>query len=192
MTDSTEQHGATVADETDSSLSTEQLDGAIAAIKKRRQEIISKGGNLELLVPGYDGNLKVSYRDLSDAEHDQLAKKLEKARNNEDTAAERDTGADILIKHADKIYVRETDESPWLLLEDKNGPFRFERRLGDVLGLDAKTARETVLDVFSPPADDGTKRRNPDSIVPHINAIFAWRQGRQDDIDRALLGESAG
>lgn len=171
---------------------TPALEGALGAIRARRAEIIKKGGNLELLVPDYDDNLKIEYRDLSDAEHDQLAKKLEKARNNEDTKAERDTGADILIKHCERIWVREDDESPWLVLEDGNGPLRFSRPLAELLGLESKSARETVLDVFSPAADDGTRRRNPDSIVPHINAIFAWRQGRQDDIDRALLGESAG
>jgi hypothetical protein len=169
------------------------LTGALSKIRQRRAEIIKEGGNLELLVPDYDDNLKISYRDLSDAEHDKFAKRLERARNNDDTKAERDSGADILIQHCDRIYVREDEDSPWLLLEDqKAGPLRFGKRTAELLGLAANTARETVLDVFSPPAEDGTIRRNPDAIVPHINAIFAWRQGRQEDIDRALLGESAG
>lgn len=160
---------------------------ALAAIRKRREEIIKEGGHLDLLVPGYQGNLKVRYRDLSDPEHDELAKRFERARNRDDTAGERESGADILIKHCERIYVREPGAEKFEVLEESGDPFRFDKRLAPLLGLESETAREVVLDVFSP--SEGPRRRHPDAIAPHIEAIFAWRQGREEEIDKRLLGE---
>lgn len=160
---------------------------ALAAIRKRRDEIIKEGGHLDLLVPGYEGNLKVRYRDLSDAEHDELAKRFERARKRDDTAGERESGADILIKHCERIYVREPGADEFVELEENGDPFRFDKRLAPLLGLGSETAREVVLDVFSP--SNGPRRRHPDAIAPHIEAIFAWRQGREEEIDKRLLGE---
>lgn len=160
---------------------------ALAAIKRRREEIITKGGHLDLLVPDYEGNLKVRYRDLSDVEHDEMAKRFQSARRRDDTQGERESGADILIKHCERIFVREPGQEKFVELEEDGDPFRFDKRLGNLLGLAGESAREVVLDVFSP--SDGTRRRNPDAIAPHIESIFAWRQGRADEIDRSLLGE---
>jgi hypothetical protein len=161
--------------------------GALAAVKRRRKEIIELEGHLDLLVPAYEGTLKVRYRDLSDPEHDELAKKFEQARRVDTKKADREQGADILIKHCERIYVREGD-GDWQLLEENNDPYRFDKRLGGLLELESNTAREVVLDVFSP-VDDKGKRRHPDAIGQHVESIFAWRAGRRDDIDRQLLGE---
>jgi hypothetical protein len=165
----------------------ERFGGALAAIRQRRDQIIREGGHLDLLVPGYQGNLKVRYRDLSDTEHDEMAKRFERARNRDDTQGERESGADILIKHCERIYVREPGAEEFQELEENGDPFRFDKRLGALLGLGSETAREVVLDVFSP--SQGPRRRHPDAIAPHIEAIFAWRQGREEEIDRRLLGE---
>lgn len=173
--------------ETTTSANEPAFGSALAAIRNRREEIITKGGHLDLLVPDYEGNLKVRYRDLSDAEHDEMAKRFQKARRRDDTQGERESGADILIKHCERIFVREPDQEEFVELEEGGDPFRFDKRLGSLLGLPGETAREVVLDVFSP--SDGRRRRNPDAIAPHIEAIFAWRQGRSEEIDRSLLGE---
>lgn len=168
---------------------TERRDSAIAAIRKRREEIIDKG-TLDLLVPNYDGNLKVRYRDLNDKEHDALANKLERAKTQGDPEAEREAIAGILVAHCDRIYVREPESESWLVLEDDDGPLRFERRLVAILGLEGtlQKAKEVVLEVFSPKKDENL-RCQPDAIAPHMNAIFAWRQGRVNEINGALLGE---
>lgn len=165
----------------------ERVGSAIAAIRKRREEIIGKG-HIDLLVPGYEGNLKVRYRDLSDKEHDQLAKQFERAKHRDDMEGEREAIANLLIAHCDRIFVREPDTDEFMLLEENNDPLKFERRLAALLGLSAERAREVVLDVFSPRKDEN-RRCQPDAIAPHMEAIFAWRQGREDEINQALLGE---
>ena|SRR4249920_2725535 len=167
--------------------STERYGGAIAAIRRRREDIIREGGHLNLLVPSYDGNLKIRYRDLSDAEHDELAKRFERAKSREDAKGQRESGADMLIKHCERIFVRDSSEDEFQVLEENGDPFRFDKRLAPLLGLESESAREVVLDLFSP--SDGTRRRHPDAIAPHIEAIFSWRQGREEEIDRRLLGE---
>ncbi|HVQ60377.1 MAG TPA: hypothetical protein VMS60_15865 [Solirubrobacterales bacterium] len=167
----------------------ERVGSAIAAIRKRRDEIRGKGF-LDLLVPGYKGNLKVRYKDLNDKEHDQLAKRYQRANERDDVEGEREAISNILIAHCERIFVRESGVEEWLLLEKGNGPLRFDRQLAEVLELAAETAVETVLEVFSPKKEgEENKRCQPDAIAPHMEAIFAWRQGQEDRISDALLGE---
>jgi hypothetical protein len=179
MTDTAEQVAA--ADE-----GNEGFVGALDAIRHRRNEIIGKG-TLELLVPEYKGTLKVRYRDLTDPQHEEAAKRFRRAQQREDIEGERESMADVLIAHCDRIYVRESEDAPYQELEQNGDPLKFESRLAKLLDLDAETARLVVLDVFSP--KEGNRRRQPDAVALHVNAIFAWREGRQGDISETLLGE---
>lgn len=163
---------------------------AIADIRKQREEIQGKG-HLDLLVPGYKGKLMVKYRDLTDKQHDELAKRFERAQQREDAEGEREAIADILIAHCDRIYVLDPATEQFIELEENGDPLKFERRLAALLGLPGERSREVVVDVFSPMKDGDSRRRcHPDAIAPHMEAIFAWRQGREEEINRRLLGES--
>jgi hypothetical protein len=175
--------------ETDGPSQQERLDSAVAAVRKRRDQIRAKGYK-DLLVPNYEGNLKIRYQDLNDKQHDQLAERYRRASERDDAEGEREAIANILIAHCERIFVREPGEEEWLLLENEHGPLRFDRYLAEALGLDAATAVEVVLEVFSPKKEGDKERRcQPDAIAPHMEAIFAWRQGQEDRISSSLLGE---
>jgi hypothetical protein len=164
----------------------EPLGGAMETIRHKRNKIIAKD-HLELLVPGYEGTLKVKYRALSDGQHDEAAKRVRRAEEREDVEGRRESMADVLILHCDRIYVRESDDAPFQELEQHGEPLKFESRLASLLDVGVDTARAVVLEVFSP-KEDG-RRRQPDAIALHVNAIFSWREGRENEIDEALLGE---
>ena len=167
----------------------ERLDSALAAVRERRDAIRGKG-YIDLLVPGYKGDLKVRYQDLNDKQHDQLAERYRRASERDDAEGEREAIANILIAHCERIFVREPGAEDWLLLQNENGPIRFDRYLAEALGLGADKSVEVVLEVFSPQKEGEKERRcQPDAIAPHMEAIFAWRQGQEDRINAALVGE---
>lgn len=173
----------------DDAPTTTKLGAALDGIRKQRSAMIGKD-YLDLLVPGYEGNLKIRYRNLSDEEHDQLTKAVERANEKEDTAGERRATANVLVKHHDMIFVRESGDEEFILLEEGDGPIRFGREIVRVLGLSdtVDTATMAVIETFSP-IDEKGRRTQPDAMATHMQAIVAWRQGRMEDINKAVLGE---
>jgi hypothetical protein len=143
---------------------------------RAEREAIASEKTLDLLVPGYSGLLAVRYRSISDRELEQYIKRAQ---------GEQSIGAnlDLLIQTCETILYRESDEQEFTPALDENGDrIRFDIRLAEMLGIDAKTARETVAGFFSP---DGAQ---PLAVAQHIGAVADWLQGKSSEIDPALLG----
>jgi len=157
-------------------------------VREQRDKIKGKK-TLPLLVPGYKGKMRIVYKDLTDAQHEELAERVDDAEERKDTEGMREGIADILIAHCKEVQVRIPGTGEFEAIADKGGPMTFGRPLAEAMRLDADTARGVVLEIFSPKDEETGVRSQPDAIAPHMEAIFAWRQGREDEISRDLLGK---
>lgn len=172
------------------------LGGALAGIAKRNEEIRSEA-HLDLQVPGYEGQMKVRYRLLPEAEMDRLGRRIEDVKRGEGVVGAWKIEADSLVAMCDRIYVRAPGEDEYQVLEDGTGPVRFEGRFAQILGkagvkVNGAKATEIVLDFFSPraePENPASPRLMPNAMETHTNAIFAWSRGERENISRKLLGE---
>jgi hypothetical protein len=117
-----------------------------------------------------------------------LAERVDDADEREDTEAKREGIADVLIAHCKEVLVRDPASREDIPIADEGGPMTFGKPLAAAMHLDAETARGVVLEIFSPKDENGV-RSHPDAIAPHMEAIFAWRQGREDEISKDLLGK---
>lgn len=164
------------------SVETVSNSSVLDAIKARRRELAGSK-NLTLQVPGYGGHLLIKYKAVSEQELRPITQKVEKSLNSNKESSYLDLAADLLIKACDDVLVRETldaDAEPI----DKQAATTFSTgTLNDYLGLDAKTAREEVFQLFSP---DGSQ---PLAATQHAQAITSWLQGNLEEIDKQLLGE---
>lgn len=159
--------------------------GSTLARIREQRDSIRRQNKLDLRVPGYE-DLKVSYKLMTEGQTEKVARKIESAQRSGDGKKSLDAAADFLIAACDSILVRVEDGfEP--LVDDERATVRFDSRLAEMLGFEAGSAREVVLETFSPEGDDGL-RRNPDAMIDHFTAIASWRRGREYEIDRDLLG----
>lgn len=148
-------------------------DSMRAQLRARREELRAKT-TVDLLVPGYDGDLAVRYKAIPEDEFDKLVSKMQRGTN-------MDAALDLLAKACDCILVREGDVlEP---LEDEDGPIGFDIRLAEFFGFTAEKTREIIRETFSP---DG---RHPLAPADHANAVTDWFRGKGSEIDETLLGE---
>lgn len=176
--------------------SSSRYGGALAAVAKRHEEIRADKTKC-LMVPGYEGIMKVQYRLLPEVEMDRLGKRIEEVKRSEGVKGAWKVEADTLVQMCDRILMREPGQDEWTVLEDDNGPIRYEGRLAAVLGqagvkVEGARATDIVLDFFSPREDPGnpsSARVYPNAMERHTNAIFQWNRGESEKIDRELLGE---
>lgn len=191
--------GAASASEPAAQAKEPRYGGALAGIARRHEKIRSEK-HLDLFVPGFEGRMKVRYRLRSEAEMERLARRVEDVQHGDarGQAAVLEVTADVLVGLCDQIFVRSPEgDSDWEVLEDENGPVRFESRFAAILretGLevDDRRAREVVLDFFSPredPSNPDSPRLQPGAVESHVEAINAWRDGEKDKISASLLGE---
>lgn len=170
------------------------LSGALAKIAAKHNELRKKT-TLELLVPGYDGLMRVVYRLLAETEMDRLGKRLEAVKD-QGVAGSWEAEADTIVALCHQIQMRESTDDDWEVLQDDNGPIRFgasfAKALGDVgVKVSDTRARETVIDFFSPredPDDPTSPRQAPNAMERHTDAIILWNRNQTDRIARDLLG----
>jgi hypothetical protein len=171
--------------------------GAMAGIAKRHEEIRSES-DLKLVVPGFEGRMKIQYRLLPEPEMDRLAQRIEDtARGQTGVTASLEVDAGMLVDMCDRIWIREPGAEDYQVLEDETGPVRFERRFAAIMKkagaeIDDRRAKEVVLDFFSPrknPDDPTSPRHQPQAMETHTNAILLWHRGEKESISRRLLGE---
>lgn len=145
---------------------------------RAERESIAAEKTLDLIVPGYSGLLGVRYRSISDREMEQYAARIQK-----DGDAGIRAGYDLLIEACDAILVRVETDDDFEVLEDDNGDaVRFDIRLAEFLGFEAKSARETVSATFSP---EGVQSL---AAFDQAAAVLSWLQGKSSEIDPSLLG----
>lgn len=160
------------------------------AIKSRRAQLAEEK-TIELLVPGYEGNVAVRYRAEPIEELREEFRKAERRRETDPLA-----GVDILIRLCETILVRdqETDKlMPLAELATRDGrldephpednPVQFDERLAQLLGFaeTASSARQIVKQLFSP--------EEAQVLAPasHIQSLQQWLQGQAEQIDNTLL-----
>lgn len=160
--------------------------GALGRAREQRQAILRKEG-LTLRIPGYE-DLRVRYKLMSEKVTEEVAKQVQAAQRSEKGNKVIDAALDFLIAACKVIEVRGEDGKFEDLVDDQDQPVRFEASLAEFLGFEAETAKEIVLETFSPEGEDSL-RRNPDAPMDHFQAIALWRRGRVHEIDSDLLGE---
>ncbi len=145
-------------------------------IRARRDELAQEV-TLDLLVPGYGGELGVRYRGIPDTEMEKFASHASK------TKAGIRAGCDLIAKSCEAVLVRPVEDGELEVLEDEKGePIRFDERLAEYLGLDSRSVRDTVIQTF---AVGGQTLAH----MEHAVAIQNWMSGKLDEIDPGLLGE---
>jgi hypothetical protein len=167
----------------------ERFGSALARVQAQRQGIVAKEF-LTLRVPGYE-DLRVRYRLVPERQSEEVGRKIESAqRSGASGKKAMEIAADFLVLSCDAILVRVEDGGEFEeIVDDHDRKVRFDAEFADLMGIpQIDEARELVLEVFSPEGEDG-QRRNPDSIMDHLNAIGLWRKGRLHEIDGDLLGE---
>lgn len=140
--------------------------------KKRQQD------HLDLVVPGYEGELGVRYRPLPEEKVTQFAERIAKKGGVPGLSAAQDLVADA----AECILVRD-DDGNLVPLRDDEGTVTFAEGLNEYLDIETDSVRETIRETFSP---GGTQ---PMAIVGHAGSVMAWMQGNDSEVDKALLGE---
>lgn len=167
-------------------INTERYGGALGRAREERDSIREKEG-LTLRIPGYE-DLQVEYKLMSEAETEAVAKQVQAAQRSEKSKKVIDAVLDFLIASCKAIKVRDDNGKMDDLVDDEEQPVRFDATLAEFLGFDFETAKDVVLETFSPKGKDGL-RRNPDAPMDHFQAIASWRRGRSHEIDSDLLGE---
>lgn len=153
---------------------TPKPDSVKERLRERREELRAKT-TLELLVPGYDGELAVRYKAIPGEEAEQIGRKLTATGGQALGVA-----CDFLIRCCESILVR-SEGTLEPLVDDKDEAVVFDYRLAEVFGIEYERARKLVLDVFSP-------ERNRDlAVIEHSTSLLNWMQGHEEEIDRSLL-----
>jgi len=109
----------------------------------------------------------------------------------DDPQAALGANCDALIAACDAILVEDADDGEPRSLaailreqgEDVPGEVRFDEVACDVLAIEASSARETVLGVFSGAVSPEV------AIAEHAARIGTWMRGTTQEVDEALLGE---
>lgn len=145
---------------------------------RQRREEMRADNTLDLLIPGYDGELAVRYRPISEDQLQRFADRLTKKTGGEALLAARQ----LIIAAAETVLVREDGElRP--LTDDNGAPIIFDARLGEIMEIEADRAVDIVAEVFSP---DGVQ---PLAVNAHGGALINWMQGNDAEVDARLLGE---
>lgn len=141
---------------------------------------------LTLEVPGWSGLLHVRYRPIA---WDTILDLLGRAEATI-AVASLNANTDALIEACDALLVK-NDEGELIPLadelraqgEDVHGDVRFDERAADALGLDAPTARATVLGVFGGCVSPEL------AVSDHAMRLGAWMRSTGEEVDASLLGE---
>lgn len=156
--------------------------GGLASIRdqiREERDAIASKKTLDLLVPGYDQDLiGIRYRAIEQREFEAFAKK-QRGGGEEGFNA----NIEMLVLCCDSILYRKSEGDPLKPALDENGEkIRFDIRLAEAFDLQATSARETLLGLFSP---DGAQ---PFAVLRHVEAVSSWLSGESHEIDQSLLG----
>lgn len=139
---------------------------------------------LTLPVPGWNGLLHVRYRPLP---WEDLTDLLRRA--TDEPRAALDANCDTLAKACDALLVKDDDGDLRSLAdvlraqgEQVHGEVRFDEVACEVLGLEAASARETVLAVFGGAVSPEV------AVAEQAGRLGAWMRGASEEVDGALVG----
>lgn len=143
---------------------------------RQRREEQRKRSTLDLIIPGYGGDLAVRYRSLPEDAIKKFADKISKGEDGLGAARQ------MVVLACEAVLVREDGElEP--LTDETDSPIRFDERLAEFLAIDADRAVDVAQEVFSP---GGTQ---PLAVMAHASALSNWMTGKDLEVDEELLGE---
>lgn len=148
-------------------------------VRARRAEVMAER-TIDLEVPGYDGDLVVRFRPLEGPVFARLAFALNpQAGERMEDRRHSAIYTEALIEGCVEVMVRPAPGAPPVPLTEDPPPVRFEQRLADLLGFEAKTARDVVRGVYGREA----------AMVQHVMALFGFSSDTSLEVDEAVAGE---
>lgn len=144
---------------------------------RERHEAITAERHLDREVPGYDGRLVLRFEPVPWRLTGRLQKLL--SADDPDGRALLLANADMLIAACKEVLVRVGDQ---LVSVDPSGePVRIEPRLAELLKLDTRSARDTLLWLFG----------NEFAVSTMSGEVMEWTRDASAASTDDLLGESA-
>jgi hypothetical protein len=131
-------------------------------------------------VPGYEGILRARYRALGLKEIDQIAERVGRIKEIDDTTRKLYVYADHLVRACEAVYDAELDKTHRKGDPPPEGQ-RWSAQLAHDLGFDGpETPRQAVLAIIA----------RDTQVYTHYLTVMAWMDGSNQQADEDLLGES--
>jgi len=158
--------------------------GSILDVIRQRRQGRTADHAFHVLVPGYRGLLALRCVPIPSDEMTELRGRIAAAERAQDSAVDLAVASDFLIRACDSVVARRTRAAAWEPLDPNGDPVGIDSRLADLLGLEATSARQALLGLFSlVPSPDM-------AIQTAVSAYLDWARGVDADADEELLGES--
>jgi hypothetical protein len=149
---------------------------------REKRKSISERNEIDIDIPGYDGELVARYRLMEGHEFELIGKKV---RRQFKSTADRLTygSADTLIAACVNILIRGADDRLYPLgdlIGLPGEPIRYDDRLAEFLKFEANSARDVILGVFA---------NNELALAQHQVKFARWTSDTSKDVSEDFLGE---
>lgn len=158
------------------------VNNALGKLRKQHAEL-RKERTLDLRVPGWSGMLIARYSPVRAADLRKLSTRITKLSQQDTPESDLAAAADLIITACREILV-EVDGEVRPLADEAgyDSPVRFDKRLAEVLGFEAESAREVVYGCF-PQFEDGTVIET--TVNAHALEVTEWIT----NVDEEVLSE---
>jgi hypothetical protein len=171
--------GGLSAVEPEAAPSVEAAPGSVLAGLREQQRRIAARTHTTIELPFWQGKLATRYHYLDERV---LGRMLTMVSTAADPMVALEANTDLLVGGCDEVLARRDEGEPWgPIVEGEH--VRYDRRLAELLQLDATTAREVVAAVF------GGRVRGAMAIGAHAARYIEWLQGTAPEVVESLQGE---
>jgi hypothetical protein len=151
----------------------------LAGLREQHRRIAARTSTI-IELPFWQGKLATRYHYLDERV---LGRMLSMVTGATDPMVALEANTDLLIGGCDEVLARRDQGEPWgPVVEGER--LRYDRRLAELLQLDASTARETVHALF------GGRIQGAMAIGKHAANYIEWLQGETPGVVESLQGES--
>lgn len=151
----------------------------LAGLREQHRRIAARTSTI-IELPFWQGKLAVRYHYLDERV---LGRMLAMVNGASDPMIALDANTDLLVGGCDEVLARRDEGERWgPVVEGER--LRYDKRLAELLQLDASTARETVHALF------GGRIRGAMAIGAHTARYVEWLQGETPGVVESLQGES--
>jgi hypothetical protein len=155
--------------------------GSVLDVIRDRRSAKSAEHEYDMPVPGYGGLLVLRCSPLRGEDLTRLRVRIERSK---DPARDFQLAADILSAVCENVLARRTVGAELEPLDPTGEPVALNERLAELLRVEARSARDLILAVFS-------LAPSPEMAVGDaVGDYLAWAQGADADLDDGLMGES--
>lgn len=163
-----------------------QGNSAIERLREQHSEL-RRERTLDLRVPGWSGLLIARYQPVRAGEMRKLSSRITKLAGQDTPEADLTAAADVIVTACKEMLIDQDGEK--LTLQEQLGvdaPVRYDRKLAEVLGFEAESAREVVYNVFPQFPDGGVIET---TVNAHAAEIAEWIANVDEEVS-ASLGEA--